>query len=260
MQESGSISGVERQELIADFVNRKQRASIAELCETFGISEATARRDLETLDEQGLIRRVHGGAIPIRQTPPEMPILQRSSEEADEKRAKLAGSQPIWFRTEKQIFLGSGSTVLEMARALRGRKSITVLTNSLPVVNELADAEEITLAVLGGMFRPSELSFIGHITEQALTEVLADKVFIGIRAIDVKEGLTNAYVPETMTDRAILKIGREIIVLADHTKCDRVSTVRLAPISSIHALVTSKKTPHSFIDELRQAGLRVIQA
>jgi DeoR/GlpR family transcriptional regulator of sugar metabolism len=259
MQESGSISGVERQELIADFVNRKQRASIAELCETFGISEATARRDLETLDEQGLIRRVHGGAIPIRQTPPEMPILQRSSEEADEKR-EIGRVAADMVQDGETIFLGSGSTVLEMARALRGRKSITVLTNSLPVVNELADAEEITLAVLGGMFRPSELSFIGHITEQALTEVLADKVFIGIRAIDVKEGLTNAYVPETMTDRAILKIGREIIVLADHTKCDRVSTVRLAPISSIHALVTSKKTPHSFIDELRQAGLRVIQA
>jgi DeoR family transcriptional regulator, aga operon transcriptional repressor len=259
MQELGSISIVERQEMIADFVNRKQRASIAELCEAFGISEATARRDLETLDERGLIRRVHGGAIPTRHTPPEMPILQRSSEELEEKRA-IGRVAAELVKDGETIFLGSGSTVLEMARALRGRKSITVLTNSLPVVNELADMPEITLVMLGGVFRPTELSFIGHITEQALSDVLADKVFIGIRAIDEKEGLTNAYLPETMTDRAILKIGSEIIVLADHTKCGRHTTVRLAPLSSVHILVTSKKTSLSFIEKLQHAGLRVIQA
>ncbi len=259
MQEPRSLSGLDRQEIMVDFVNRKQRATIAELCEAFGISEATARRDLETLDEQGLIRRVHGGAIPARQTPPEMPILQRSTDELDEKRA-IGQVAAGLVQDGETIFLGSGSTVLAMARALRGHKSLTVLTNSLPVVNELADVSEITLVMLGGMFRPSELSFIGHITEQALAEVLADKVFIGTRAIDVEQGMTNAYLPETMTDRAILKIGREIIVLADHTKCGRVSTVRLAPLSSCHTLVTSKKTPHSFIEKLKLAGLRVIQA
>ena len=86
------------------------------------------------------------------------------------------------------------------------------------MVNVLAGNDGITLVCLGGLLRPSELSFIGHITEQSLSEVRADKVFIGTRAISLEHGLTHEYLPETMTDRAILKAGKEIIVIADHTK------------------------------------------
>jgi len=253
------ISGLDRQGLIVDLIHRQQRATIAELCEVFGVSEATIRRDLETLDGQGLVRRIHGGAIQIRKPPPEKPILYRSSEDLDEKRS-IGRAAAQLVNDGETIFLGSGSTVLELARNLRVCKSLTVLTNSLPIINELADAPGITMVTLGGIFRSSELSFIGHITEQALADIRADRVFIGIRAIDIEEGMTNEYIPETMTDRAILKIGREVIVLADHTKFGRVSTVRLAPLSSFHTLVTSTKTPQTFVDAIQTAGLRVIQA
>lgn len=253
------LSSEERQNNIVSLLSRQGRLSVADIVGQFGISEATARRDLETLDEQGLIRRVHGGAIPVRQAPPEMPIHQRSSDEIDEKRS-IGQAASSLVQDGETIFLGSGSTVLELARNLRERKALTVITNSLPVVNELADFSDITLVMLGGMFRLSELSFIGHITEQALAEVLADKVFIGTRAIDIEEGMTNAYLPETMTDRAILKIGREVIVLADHTKCGRVSTVRLAPLTSFQTLVTGHMAPKSFVETLQKAGMRVILA
>lgn len=258
MQEIRAVSGTDRQELIVELVNRQQRVSIAEICEMFNISEATVRRDLETLDTQGLLRRVHGGAIMARQAPPELPILERSTDQAREKRniGHAAGSL---VQDGDSIFLGSGSTVSEMLRSLRERKDLTVITNSLPVVNALSNLPDITPVMLGGILRSSELSFIGHITEQALADIHVNKVFIGTRAIDVQEGLTNAYMPETQTDRAILKIGREIIVLADHTKCGRVSTVRLAPLNSIHTLITDQKTPAEFVQSLREAGIRVLQ-
>ncbi len=105
------------------------------------------------------------------------------------------------------MFLGSGTTVLEVARNLRDRKNLTVITNSLPVLNMLAGIKEITVISLGGMLRESELSFIGHITEQALAEVRADKVIMGTRGVSLEHGLTNDYLQETLTDRAILKIG-----------------------------------------------------
>ncbi len=163
-------------------------------------------------------------------------------------------------RDGETVFLGSGTTVLEVARALRTRPSLTVITNSLPVVNVFAGLENLNVICLGGMLRDSELSFIGHITEQSLSEVRADKVFIGTRAISLEHGLTHEYLPETMTDRAILKAGQEIIVVADHTKFGRAATVLLAPLESIHTIVTDGQNPAGFPDAVENKGIRVIAA
>ena len=105
--------------------------------------------------------------------------------------------------------------------------------------------------------RPSELSFIGHLTEQALDEVRADKVIIGIHAISLEHGLTSDYLPETMTDRAILKAGREVIVVADHTKVNTIATAFVAPLSSVHTFVTDSAAPQEFLDGLEQNGIVV---
>ena len=98
---------------------------------------------------------------------------------------------------------------------------------------------------------------IGHIAEQALQEVRANKVFMGIRAIDLKNGLTNDYLPETLTDRAILNIGAQIIILADHTKCGVVSTAFLAPLSAIDVLITDDKTDKHFTEALESLDIQV---
>jgi DeoR/GlpR family transcriptional regulator of sugar metabolism len=256
---NNSLSSLERQNQIWQFVLRGQRISIAEVCENFSVSEATARRDLEMLAVEGKIQRVHGGAIVLAQTPPESPILQRQNEQANEKH-RIGQAAAALIKDGETLFLGSGTTVLEAARFLRGRRNLTVITNSLPVVNVLAGVDEITLICLGGMLRESELSFIGHITEQALAEVRADKVFIGTRSISLDYGLTNEYLPETMTDRAILKSGRDIVVLADHTKFGRTAAVLLAPLECIHTIVTDEETSRDFIKTVQARGLRVIIA
>jgi DeoR family transcriptional regulator of aga operon len=257
--ETNFISGTDRQHQILQLVERQQRISVAEICTMFEVSEATARRDLESLAGQGKLQRVHGGAILLTQAPPEQPILQRQDEQSDEK-IRIGQAAAALVRDGETVFLGSGTTVLEAARLLRGRRDLTVLTNSLPVVNALAGAEGITVICLGGMLRDSELSFIGHITEQALAEVRADKVLMGTRAISLEYGLTHEYLPETLTDRAILKAGRQIIVLADHTKFGRAATVLLAPLESIHTIVTDKGTPQDFIGAVQERGLRTVIA
>jgi len=253
------ISSAERQNNIVSLVSRHGRLSVAEIVEQFEVSEATARRDLEALAEQGLLQRVHGGAISLKQAPPELPILQREQEQSFAKqRIALAGAALV--RDGETVFLGSGTTVLEVARNLKSRRALTVITNSLPVMNALAGLPEITIVALGGVLRASELSFIGHITEQALAEVRADKVIISVHAISLENGLTNDYLPETMTDRAILKAGREVVVVADHTKVNAFATAFLAPITSIQAFVTDNETPADFLAALRQNGVRVHQA
>ncbi|MCI0555171.1 MAG: DeoR/GlpR family DNA-binding transcription regulator, partial [Anaerolineae bacterium] len=225
----------------------------------FSISEATARRDLESLAAQGKAQRVHGGVIAVEQAPPELPILEREGEQPDEK-TRIGRVTAGLVSDKETVFLGSGTTVLEVARNLRDRKNLTVITNSLPVLNLLAGIKEITVISLGGMLRESELSFIGHITEQTLAEIRVDKVIMGTRGVSLEHGLTNDYLQETLTDRAILKIGREIIIVADHTKANRVSTVLLAPLNSMHVFVTDSKADKKFLQALKKQGINVIVA
>jgi DeoR family transcriptional regulator of aga operon len=252
------LSSLERQNQIQQLLLRSQRISITEICEGFSVSEATARRDLEKLASDGKIQRVHGGAIVLTQAPPEQPILQRQEQQSQEK-MRIGQAAAGLIQDGETVFLGSGTTVLESARTLRGRSRLTVITNSLPVVNTLAGSGGITVVCLGGMLRESELSFIGHITEQALAEVRADKVLIGTRAISLDHGLTHEYLPETMTDRAILRAGNEIIVLADHTKFGRAATVLLAPLEKIHTIVTDDKTPLEFTKAVEARGIHVVR-
>jgi len=249
----------ERHKQILSLLSKQGRLSVAEIVEQFSVSEATARRDLESLSSEGKVQRVHGGAIAAEKAPPESPILERESEQADEK--KRIGSVAAGLIADKEtIFLGSGTTVLEVARQLRNRKNLTVITNSLPVLNALAGAEGVTVISLGGMLRDSEMSFIGHITEQALAEVRADKVVIGAHGISLEHGLTNDYLQETLTDRAILKIGREVIIVADHTKVNRVSTVLLAPLDAMQTFVTDSESDKKFVQSLKKQNIKVILA
>jgi len=254
-----AVSNTERQGQLLRFVEQHQRITVKQICDQFAVSLATARRDLDALVEQGKVQRVHGGAIAIRRAPPEPPVLQRSADQAEDKqRIGQAAAQLV--ADGETVFLGSGTTVLEVARRLHNRRQLTVLTNSLLVINAFADAPDITVVGLGGVLRRSEMSFIGHIAEQSLAEVRADKVILGIRAVDVEHGLTNDYVEETRTDRAILRSGRQIIVVADHTKCGRVSTAFVAPLTAVQTLVTDAAAPPEFVAALTERGVRVLIA
>jgi DeoR family transcriptional regulator of aga operon len=249
----------ERQKQILSLLARQRRLSVTEIVRQFSISEATARRDLESLTLQGKAERVHGGVIALEQAPPELPILERENEQLDEK-IRIGRAAASLVVDNETLFLGSGTTVVEVARSLREHKNLTVITNSLPVLNILGGIKDITVISLGGVLRESELSFIGHITEQALIEVRADKVFMGTRGVSLEHGLTNDFLQETLTDRAILKSGREAIIVADHTKVNRVSTVLLAPLNSIHTLVTDSGVDRKFVQSLKQQGTRVVIA
>jgi DeoR/GlpR family transcriptional regulator of sugar metabolism len=249
----------ERQKQILSLLAKQGRLSVTEIVEQFSISVATARRDLESLASQGKAQRVHGGVIAVEQAPPELPILQREGEQTDEK--SLIGHVAAGLINDGEtVFLGSGTTVLEAAKNLREKKNLTVITNSLPVLNALAGIKEITVISLGGQLRESELSFIGHITEQALAELRVDKVIMGTRGLSLEHGLTNDYLQETLTDRAILKIGREVIIVADHSKINRVSTALLAPLKSMRTFVTDSQADKKFLQSLKKQDIKVILA
>ncbi|WP_345320754.1 DeoR/GlpR family DNA-binding transcription regulator [Candidatus Villigracilis proximus] len=127
------ISSLERQQKLTRLLEQTGRLSVSQICDHFGVSEATARRDLETLSEQGKLQRVHGGAITVEQAPPELPILERETEQPDEK-LRVGRAAAALIADNETVFLGSGTTVLEVARNVRNRRNLTVITNSLPVL------------------------------------------------------------------------------------------------------------------------------
>jgi DeoR family transcriptional regulator, aga operon transcriptional repressor len=256
---SDFIPTPERQKQILSLLSQQGRLSITEIVKQFSISEATARRDLESLATRGKAQRVHGGVIAVEHAPPESSIFERESEQQEEK-IRIGRAAARLVADKETVFLGSGTTVLEVARNLRDHKNLTAITNSLPVLNMLAGRKEITVISLGGMLRESELSFIGHITEQALAEIRVDKVIMGTRGVSLEHGLTNDYLQETLTDRAIIKSGREVMIVADHTKVNRVATVLLAPLHSMQLFVTDSKADKKFIQALKKQGIKVIVA
>ncbi len=249
----------ERHRQILALLQRRRRLSVAEIVRHFSISEATARRDLQAITSDGKARRVHGGVLAIESAPPELPILDRAREQTAEK-SRIGRLAASLVADREAIFLGSGTTVLEVARHLRDRHDLTVITNSLPVLNMLAGKRDLTVIALGGMLRESELSLIGHITELGLGEVRVDKVVMGTRGVSLEHGLTNDYLQETLTDRLIPKIGRQVILVADHTKINRVSTVRLAPLADVHTFITDTHASPKFVRALKRRGIKVMLA
>lgn len=253
------LMNAERRQQIAQFIRQRKRATVAELSEHFRVSEATIRRDLEHLDSAGIVRRTHGGAIALERAAPEPPVVLRMAE-CQEEKARIGHAAANLVRDGETVFLGSGTTTLEVARNLGHKKGLTVITNALNIAHELAGHEGITVIVAGGLLRHSELSMIGHLTEQMLRELRADKVIMGMRAISIEEGLTNDYLPETMTDRAIIQFAPEVILVADHTKFGKMATAFVAPVTAVHKIVTDDKAPLLILAELRRMGIEVIVA
>jgi DeoR/GlpR family transcriptional regulator of sugar metabolism len=247
---------IERQAHIRRLVADRRRVTVTELSVLYRVSEATIRRDLEELDGQGL-HRTHGGAVWLENASNEPPILQRLNEQAENKH-RIALAAVALITSGESIFLGTGTTTLEIARHLPGDLHLTVISNSLAVINELAGKPNIDLVVVGGMFRPTELSMIGHPAELVIREFRVDKVFMGIRAIDLRHGFTNDYMPETLTDRAILEIASEVVVVSDHTKFGRISSVFVAPVSAADLIITDSGISSAIANDLREMQIKLM--
>lgn len=249
----------ERLQRIVEAVRENGQVTVAELSHRFGVSDVTIRRDLRELATGGLLRRAHGGAVPGTPVPLEPPVIQRMLQERNQKE-QIGRAAAALVDDGESVFIGSGSTTAYVSRHLVDRKNLTVVTNALNIATELATAEEITMIVTGGMMRASELSLVGHIAEQALREVRVDKVIMGMRAISLEAGMTNDYLPEVMTDRTIIEMPPELILVADHTKFGKVASAYVAPVERMTTLVTDPETDPETLARLREMGIRVIVA
>lgn len=245
-----------RQVQIRKLLEEKKRVTVAELSALLHVSEATIRRDLDELDGDWL-RRTHGGALFNVSPTHELPVFQRIPEQAEIKQ-RIGRAAASMVQPGETIFISSGTTALEVARNLPDNTHLTVISNSLPVINALAGRRHIELVVIGGMFRQDELSMVGHPADQALSEFRSDRTFIGMRAIDPQRGFTNDYMPEILTDRKILEIASQVVVVADHTKFGRICSVFVAPVSAAQVIITDSEIDPEMAEQIKGLGVQLI--
>lgn len=252
------MNAKERRTLIEEWVIRRGEVTFSELAEEFGVSEMTIRRDIHNLEDEGILRRVSGGAISVTGTAFEPSYDLRARHAADSK-AQIAQEIAKLLRHGETVALDSGSTVALVAQAVRGRGlGLTVVTPSLSVATTLADEPETHVILTGGTVRPHELSLVGAEAEHTFARYNCDTFVIGVAGVDAERGLTEYHPAEASVKQAALRASARVIVGADAAKLGRVHLVNIAPLSDISTIVTDAPDDHPVIVAARAAGVEVI--
>ncbi len=245
----------DRQDAIVKGVLRRGTVSVADLATHLDVSEITIRRDLDELAQAGYVQRIRGGARRPRPRGPEPPVVQRQLDQVREKQAiGLAAVELV--RDGDVIALESGSTVLELARAIARRawQDLQVVTNSFTILNELIRTPGVQLVFVGGFVNPDEMGTFGTLAEDTLKRLNINKFFVGCRGIDPNIGLSNDVRAEIemVTVRAFVAASSHIVVVADHTKFGHAFPLQMLPITDVDVVVTDSLTPENMLEELRQ--------
>lgn len=246
----------QRQNKILEYIRLHKSAQVNQLSDEFGISPSTVRRDLREMEVNGLVNRVHGGAVLI-ENELEMPIHLRGVEHSIEKQ-RIGRAAAELVEDGETIIITSGSTTEAMLPYLTGKQNLTVITNAVHIAYRLGQNPDMDIIVLGGWLRQTEYTLLGHLTLQCLQDLQASKVFHGVYGISPKHGLTGTYLPEVQTDRAIFAAAGEVIILADSSKFEQVGPVRLANIEDISTVVTDHQVNTEAVRQLRDRGINVI--
>lgn len=241
-----------------EYIRGKGSASVAELAESLRVSVQTVRRDLDSLDEEGLDERVHGGAVVARDG---VIIEHASLERADvypgeKKRIGEAAGRMV--EPGSTIYLSGGTTTEQVVPHLEANARITVVTNAVNIARALSRRPDIETIVLGGYLRHSELTLLGPMAEHANHEFRIDHALYGCFGIDPEDGLSGASVVETAMDRTVLRSVERVTILADHSKFSQRGPVRLAGVSRLSTLVTDRAAPEEGVRRLEEQGMEVV--
>jgi DeoR/GlpR family transcriptional regulator of sugar metabolism len=247
----------ERRAVILDRLRTHGRVLAADLTGELGVSSDTIRRDLRELDEAGLLRRVHGGALP--RYGDASPFHARARR-APEAKASIARRAAACVSDGQVIVLDAGTTTLEVARALREDLRATVVTTSPPIAMELADHPGLQVTVIGGTLRPSSLATVGAAAVEAMRMIRADVVFLGVCGLHPKIGVTTEDLEERHVKAAMIEGAAEVIALADHDKLGTAMSVVVAPLSAVTHLVTDADVDDRALAPYRALGIEVLRA
>lgn len=249
----------QRHQLIIHQLKRDKSIRTSELMETFGVSFETIRRDLEYLESEGLIQRVHGGAI-LKEPDytREIPLPLRESIYVEEK-TELSRIASRYVTEGMSIALDVSTTNTQIARVLKDKfQRLTIITNSLPIMNELIAMPNYTLIMIGGMIRNSEQSIIGDLAEEFASRFHADLFFMSMSGVTIDEGITDYGIGEIQVKKIMQANAKQTIALADSSKFDHVSLIKVCSCSQVDRFVTDSKIDRELVERYKRNGIEIV--
>lgn len=248
----------QRISLILEDLSRNNVISIDDLAEKLSVSRSTIRRDIEDLEKQAVLRRIHGGAAACKAiTSFEPPFLVRQDMFYEEKR-RIAQAARSLVNANETLLLSGGTTIHEFSKTLHDISPLYIATNDLMCAVELSNFNNVELMVLGGSLRKNHFSLAGYFTENMISQFHADKAFIGVDAVDLESGFMNFSTQEISTNKLMIKVSREVIVLCDHSKFNKVAFVHMCNFEEVDLLITDNEIDQNILSQLKERGVEVM--
>lgn len=256
MTTDGHLFAEERRRRILDIVETSSKVTVADLVARFGVSGATIRADLRALDREARLTRTHGGAIHRGGAGFEPSSSEKEVDRLDEKRLAAAAAAEL-IADGDTIILDTGTTTLEIARLIRNSFSGTVVTNDLVIATALEESAKVKVVFLGGTLRRGFHCTVGPDGREQLARLKVDKAFMGANGFSPEAGATTPDADQAETKRAMIAAARQVILVCDSSKLDRVSFVRFASLADLDA-VAMESAPVALHGTLGKAGVRIL--
>jgi DeoR family fructose operon transcriptional repressor len=251
----------ERRQAMADLIRQRGRLSVTELADAYAVTTETVRRDLSELERVGVVRRVHGGAVPAEALSLlETAVTDRDLAHADAKDRIAQAALGLLPGAGGTVLLDAGTTTSRLAAHLPGDQRLTVVTNAVPIAARLAGGTGVDLHLLPGRVRRPTQAAVGEDTVATLARLRIDVVFVGTNGISLEHGLSTPDHSEAAAKRAMVRAGQRVVALADSSKVGREHTVRFAALADIDVLITDDGIAEADVKAFTDYGVEVVVA
>lgn len=244
----------ERRNLILEKLQDEKKVVVSELSELFGVSEETIRRDLDKLDKEGLAIKSYGGAVLNENTNIDMPFNIRKKKNMRGKQ-KIAELVAGLIMDGDHIIVDPSTTAVSLVNAIRDKKRLTIITNSIEVLIELADMSGWDIISSGGTLRENYLALVGLRAMESISAFNADKVILSCKGIDMEKGITDINEVFSQVKQTMLRSATQKILAVDHTKFDKVAFSKICNITDIDLIVTDVKPSDAWMEYFKEKGI-----
>ena len=248
----------DRHTKILEILNKDKSVKVSTLIKLFDVSIETVRRDLEYLEKEGYLKRVHGGAVLEEVNGKELHFTERETKCIDEKK-QIAEIACKYIKEGQSIAMDVSTTNHEIAKAIKNKfNKLTIITNSLLIAMELSDKEKYNIILTGGLLKQEELCLVGNLAENFLNDFHIDTAFISVSGISVDGELTDFGFEEIHVKKKMIERAQQVIVAADSSKFCVVSLLKVANFNDIDMIITDSKLNKNILNKYREDGIEVI--